>query len=242
MVMVKLIKVVIGYNSELIMLGMKALLQNSTFEVAGEAPLTQEILAEVEKIKPHILILPLVSQERSSLAICKQVKELVPETNVVILTALAEEKAMEAAIEAGASGYVLETVKSHQLLKILELIALGKTFFDTGNDWGNGVQLTEGGFFANKPLDPKLQEHFELAGENKPVVTGSGSGYTVKLTETEQKIVNLVAEGKTNKQIAALLFISDKTVRNHLSRVLTKLRLTNRTQVAQYYYQAMEKK
>jgi DNA-binding NarL/FixJ family response regulator len=206
-----MVKVIVGYSSELVLLGLKSLLQNSKFRICGEALMTDDLLELIDMHQPDLLIIPLISPQESGLAMCKRVKQQFPQINVVILSALADKQAVEAAHEEGADGYVLEIVKGPALINIFELIAKGNNFFDLTAHRQPVVRLTDEG-----------------PGVKRPVI--------ITLTGTEQKIVALVAEGKTNKEIASILFISDKTVRNHLSRVLTKLRLTNRTQVAKYYY------
>jgi two-component system, NarL family, response regulator DevR len=132
-----------------------------------------------------------------------------PETKVIILTSYADDDAVFASILAGASGYVLKQTRGRALADAIDAVARGESLLDPG-------------------ITQKVMERLRTANERK------ASDPLDALNEQEHKILALIAEGKTNKEIAAEVFLSDKTVKNYVSSILTKLNLRRRSEAAAF--------
>jgi two-component system, NarL family, response regulator DevR len=143
----------------------------------------------------------------SGIEACREIRSELPETRVVMLTSYPDEDAVLAAIVAGASGYLLKQVRARDLVAALETVAAGGSLLDPA--------------VTGKVLD-----------RMRRIATGDDE--LAVLTQQERKILALVAEGKTNKEIAADVFLSDKTVKNYVSSILAKLNLERRAQAAAY--------
>jgi two-component system response regulator DevR len=128
---------------------------------------------------------------------------------VVMLTSYPDEEAVLSAIVAGASGYLLKQVRARDLVSAIEAVGRGESL-----------------------LDPAVTE--KVLERVRRIATGAGADDLAALTAQEQKILLLVAEGKTNKEIASEVFLSDKTVKNYVSSILSKLNLERRAQAAAY--------
>src|ERR1019366_3608521 len=145
----------------------------------------------------------------SGIEACREIRAERPATRVVILTSYPDEDAVLSAIVAGASGYLLKQIRARDLVAALESVARGDSLLDPA--------VTE-----------KVLERVRRLG------TGGTSDEIAQLTPQEQKILLLVAEGKTNKELAAEICLSDKTVKNYVSSILSKLNLERRAQAAAF--------
>jgi two-component system response regulator DevR len=145
----------------------------------------------------------------SGIEACREIRAEMPETRVVILTSYPDEDAVLSAIVAGASGYLLKQVRARDLVAALEAVGRGESLLDPA--------------VTGRVLD-----------RIRRIATSDHPDELAQLTSQEQKILLLVAEGKTNKEIAAEVFLSDKTVKNYVSSILAKLNLERRAQAAAY--------
>jgi DNA-binding NarL/FixJ family response regulator len=145
----------------------------------------------------------------SGIEACREIREARPETKVVILTSYADDDAVFAAILAGASGYVLKQTRGNAVADAIAAVARGESLLDPS-------------------VTQKVMERMRSATARKE------SDPLDKLNEQEHKILQLIAEGKTNKEIAADVFLSDKTVKNYVSSILTKLNLRRRSEAAAF--------
>jgi two-component system, NarL family, response regulator DevR len=145
----------------------------------------------------------------SGIEACREIRADLPGTRVVMLTSYPDEEAVLSAIVAGAAGYLLKQIRARDLLSALEAVGRGESL-----------------------LDPAVTE--KVLERVRRIATGGQSDELAMLTSQEQKILMLVAEGKTNKQIAADVFLSDKTVKNYVSSILSKLNLERRAQAAAF--------
>ncbi|HEY7463721.1 MAG TPA: response regulator transcription factor, partial [Candidatus Limnocylindria bacterium] len=145
----------------------------------------------------------------SGIEACREIRSELPDTRVVMLTSYPDEEAVLSAIIAGASGYLLKQVRGRDLVNALESV-------------GRGDSL----------LDPAITER--VLDRVRRVAAGAEHDELAELTAQERKILMLVADGKTNKEIAAEVFLSDKTVKNYVSSILAKLNLQRRTQAAAF--------
>jgi DNA-binding NarL/FixJ family response regulator len=146
----------------------------------------------------------------SGIEACRAIRAELPETRVVMLTSYPDEEAVLSAIVAGASGYLLKQIRGRDLVSALETVGRGESL-----------------------LDPAVTER--VLERIRRIATGTSENDEIsQLTSQERKILLLVAEGKTNKEIAGEIFLSDKTVKNYVSSILAKLNLERRAQAAAF--------
>ena len=195
-------------DHEIVRTGLRALLEaDADFAVVGEAATVSEALDRIPPTRPTIALLDVRLPDGSGIEVCREIRSATPEIACVMLTSYADDEALFAAIMAGASGYVLKQVGSNSLLDDLRKVANGQSLLDPA--------LTE------RVLE-RLAEGFDA----DPLLAS--------LTSQERRILDLVAEGQTNRQIAANLYLAEKTVKNYVSNLLTKLGMERRTQAATY--------
>ncbi len=195
-------------DHEVVRTGLRALLEaSSDIEVVGEAGTVAEALARIPPTKPDVAILDVRLPDGSGVEVCRDIRSSHPEIACVMLTSYADDEALIASIMAGAAGYVLKQVGSLDLL-------------DTIRRAGEGQSL----------LDPALTERvLERLREGPHVDPRIAS-----LTPQERRILDLIAEGYTNRQIAETMFLAEKTVKNYVSNLLSKLGMERRTQAATF--------
>jgi two-component system response regulator DevR len=197
-------------DHEVVRQGLAALLgRRAEFHVVAEAGTVAEAIAAARKFRPDLVIMDVRLPDGSGIEACREIRAELPDTRVVILTSYPDEDAVLSAIIAGASGYLLKQVRARDLVAALEAVGRGESLLDPAVT-GRVLERVRRIAMADQPD--------ELA----------------QLTSQEQKILLLVAEGKTNKEIAAEVFLSDKTVKNYVSSILAKLNLERRAQAAAY--------
>lgn len=198
------ISLLIVDDHEVVRLGLKALFDSyEHLEVVGEAANAQEAIEEAIKLKPDIVIMDVRMPDISGIEACREIRSQNQDIKVIMLTSYADDEAVLASVMAGAEGYVLKKIWSGDLIKAIETVYQGGKLLDR-------EQIEQ----LKKRLNQS--EFFELK----------------ELTEQEKKVLALIAEAKTNKEIAQCLYISEKTVRNYVSSIFRKLNLTNRSQAA----------
>jgi two-component system response regulator DevR len=197
-------------DHEVVRQGLAALLGRRTeFQVVAEAGTVAEALAAARKFRPDLVIMDVRLPDGSGIEACREIRAELPDTRVVILTSYPDEDAVLSAIVAGASGYLLKQVRARDLVAALEAVGRGESL-----------------------LDPAVTGR--VLERIRRIATADQPDELAQLTSQEQKILLLVAEGKTNKEIAADVFLSDKTVKNYVSSILAKLNLERRAQAAAY--------
>ena len=195
-------------DHEVVRQGLVALLdRREGFQVVAEAGTVAEAIAAARRFEPDVVIMDVRLPDGSGIEACREIRAERPATRVLILTSYPDEEAVLSAIVAGASGYLLKQVRARDLVAALETIGRGESL-----------------------LDPAVTER--VLDRVRRLATGDRPDELAQLTDQEQKILLLVAEGKTNKEIAAEVFLSDKTVKNYVSSILSKLNLERRAQVA----------
>lgn len=204
------LRVLVVDDHEVVRLGLRTLLsQQPTIEVVGEAATAAEALVKVGSLDPDIVLLDVRLPGRSGIEACRQIKADHPDTRVVMITSFSEDQALFDAIAAGADGFVLKQIGSDELVQALQRV-------------GNGQNL----------LDQSLTSQvFSRLRELRQQVEGAAFA---DLSEQELQILALIAQGGTNREIGEELYLSEKTVRNHVSNILAKLGLTSRVQAAAY--------
>jgi two-component system response regulator DevR len=197
-------------DHEVVRRGLVSLLdRRSGFEVVAQAGSVAESVAAAARYEPDLVIMDVRLPDGSGIEACREIRAARPETRVVMLTSYPDEEAVLSAIIAGASGYLLKQIRGRDLVSALEAVGRGESL-----------------------LDPAVTE--KVLERVRRVASGSATDELAELTAQERKILLLVAEGKTNKEIAADIFLSDKTVKNYVSSILSKLNLQRRTQAAAF--------
>jgi two-component system, NarL family, response regulator DevR len=204
------IRLLIVDDHEVVRQGLVALLdRREGFQVVAEAGTAAEAVEQARKYEPDIVVMDIRLPDGSGIEACREIRADLPATRVVMLTSFPDEEAVLSAIVAGASGYLLKQVRARDLVSALESVARGESL-----------------------LDPAVTE--KVLERVRRIATGTYTDELAQLTAQEQKILLLVAEGKTNKEIASEVFLSDKTVKNYVSSILSKLNLERRAQAAAF--------
>ena len=197
-------------DHEVVRQGLVALLDRRPgFQVVAEAGTVEESIAQARLHQPDIVVMDVRLPDGSGIEATREIRAELPATRVVMLTSYPDEEAVLSAIIAGASGYLLKQVRGRDLVSALEAVGRGESLLDSA--------VTE-----------KVLERV------RRIATGAASDELADLTSQERKILLLVAEGKTNKEIAAEIYLSDKTVKNYVSSILAKLNLQRRAQAAAF--------
>jgi DNA-binding NarL/FixJ family response regulator len=197
-------------DHEVVRQGLVALLdRRDEFQVVGEAGTVAEAMTVVRRMRPDLVIMDVRLPDGSGIEACRDIRSEMPEVRVVMLTSYPDEEAVLSAIIAGASGYLLKQIRGRDLVTAIEAVGRGESL-----------------------LDPAVTE--KVLERVRRIAAGSYTDELASLTSQEQKILALVAEGKTNKEIASEVFLSDKTVKNYVSSILSKLNLERRAQAAAY--------
>lgn len=205
-----MVRILIADDHAVVRAGLRALLeQQEGFHVVAEASTGEEAVAKSQEHRPDVAVLDIRMPGLSGIEACRRIVKSVENCRVVMLTSYAEEELLLAAIDAGASGYVLKRIGSDELLRAVERVSQG-----------------EG------TLDPTMTETvFQRVREaNKAEDISAFSG----LTQQELAVLALLSEGLTNRQIAVKLFLGEGTVRNYVSSVLSKINVSNRAEAAIY--------
>jgi two-component system response regulator DevR len=207
---VRSLRLLVVDDHEVVRQGLVALLdRRSGFEVVAQAGSVAESITMAARHEPDLVIMDVRLPDGSGIEACREIRAARPETRVVMLTSYPDEEAVLSAIIAGASGYLLKQIRGRDLVSALESVGRGESL-----------------------LDPAVTE--KVLERVRRMASGSASDDLSELTSQERKILLLVAEGKTNKEIAADVFLSDKTVKNYVSSILAKLNLQRRTQAAAF--------
>ena len=204
------IRVLLCDDHELVRRGLRALLDSDlTLEVVGEASSADEVVTLAATLAPDVVVMDVRMPGRSGIEACRDIRAAREETRVVMLTSFADDEALFTAIMAGASGSVLKNVRGNELVDGIHQVARGQSL-----------------------LDPAVTTRVlaRLRGDLTPGAGEVGSD----LTAQERKVLNLVAEGLTNRQIGERVHLAEKTVKNYVSNILMKLGLARRAEVAAF--------
>ena len=197
-------------DHEVVRRGLVALLERRVaFSVVAQAGTVAEAIEAARTYQPDLVIMDIRLPDGSGIEATREIRAENPAIRVLILTSYPDEEAVFAAIVAGASGYLLKKTRARDLIAALEAVGRGESL-----------------------LDPAVTE--KVLERIRRIATGTYRDELAQLTQQEQKILLLVAEGQTNKEIAAGVFLSDKTVKNYVSSILAKLNLQRRAQAAAF--------
>jgi two-component system response regulator DevR len=200
------IRVFLLDDHEVVRQGLRALLESSgDIVVVGESGLAQEAAARIPALRPDVAVLDARLPDGSGIEVCRTVRAVVPASKALILTSYDDDEALFAAIMAGAAGYVLKEITGQDLVGAVHQVAAG-----------------------NSLIDPSLTARVLDRVRNGPGTAPE----LAALTEQELKLLALIAEGLTNRQIGERMYLAEKTVKNYVSSILAKLGLERRTQAA----------
>ncbi|MGQ0842877.1 MAG: response regulator [Sporichthyaceae bacterium] len=193
-------------DHEIVRRGIAELLETEAdIEVVGEAATAAQALARIPALRPQVALLDGRLPDGSGIDVCRDIRSAYPEIRCLILTSYDDNDAIFAAVMAGAAGYLLKEIQGSNLVDAIRQVAAGRSLLDPAVTERLLVRLREGA-----PQDARL----------------------ASLTERERDILSLIAEGMTNRQIGERLFLAEKTVKNYVSAMLTKLGMERRTQAA----------
>jgi two-component system, NarL family, response regulator DevR len=194
-------------DHEVVRRGLKDLFDSEEgFEVVGESGSAKDAEARIPALRPDVAVLDGRLPDGSGVDVCRSIRSVDPSIRAIILTSYDDDEALFAAIMAGAAGYVLKQIMGNDLLDVVRKVADGQSLLDPAVTQRVLDRLRDGG--ASEPAELRA------------------------LTPQERRILELVAEGLTNRQIGEKLFLAEKTVKNYVTSILTKLGLERRTQAA----------
>ena len=175
------------------------------FEIVGEAGTAEEARARIPAARPRVAVLDARLPDGSGIDVCRYIRSEFPDTYCLILTSYDDEDAVLASVLAGASGYVLKEVRGAGLIDAIRQVAMGRSLIDPS------------------VIDQVMARVREGSASDKRLAA---------LTERERQVLDLIAQGMTNRQIGEQLFLAEKTVKNYVSSLLAKLGMDRRTQAA----------
>lgn len=206
----KKIRIMLVDDHEVVRQGLKALIESDeTMTVVGEADGVQAAVDRAALVRPDVVVMDVRLSDGSGIEATREIRAQRPETRVIMLTTFADDDALFASIMAGAAGYVLKQVKSNDLLRSIRAVADGQSLLDPSM---TGAVLE------------RLRKGRDLLKDEK----------LARLSPQEERILALVAEGKTNKEIGTALNLAEKTIKNYVSTILGKLEVTRRAEAAAY--------
>ena len=198
-------------DHELVRTGLRRVLEcEADFEVVGEAGTADEGFRAVRDLRPDVVLLDIRLPDRSGIEVCREIRDACPETRVVMLTSVGMANAVEQTILAGASSFLLKENSNADLIKAIRAVSEGRAILDPHI---TQQVLTRIRALAARPHTPAYDT----------------------LTAQELRVLAILAEGKTNKEIARDLSVSEKTVRNHVYNLFQKLGVTSRSQATARY-------
>jgi two-component system, NarL family, response regulator DevR len=210
------IRVFLLDDHEIVRRGVRELLEaEDDLEVVGEADTAERALARVSATRPDVAVLDVRLPDGDGVEVCREVRSRHPDVACIMLTSFADDEAVYAAILAGASGYVLKQVRGDDLVDGIRRVANGESLLDPAVT----TRVLE-------RLRSQQDEEDELSA----------------LTDQERRILDLIAEGLTNRQIGEQLFLAEKTVKNYVSNLLSKLGMSRRTEAAAYAARLAERR
>jgi two-component system response regulator DevR len=210
------VTVVLVDDHEVVRRGVRDLLSvEPDIDVVGEAASVAEALARIPALRPDVAVLDVRLPDGNGVALCRDLKSVLPDLNVLMLTSFSDDDALFDAILAGASGYVLKHIGGDDLVDAVRLV-------------GNGGSL----------LDPAVTAQVLERLRTPPREDAT----LASLTDQERRVLDLIAEGLTNRQIGERMFLAEKTVKNYVSSLLAKLGLERRTQAAVYGARVLDDK
>ena len=195
-------------DHEVVRMGLRQLLDDEEdLQVVGEASTAEEALNRIPATRPNVAVLDVRLPDGDGVAVCREVRSRNPEIACLMLTSFADDEALFSAIMAGAAGYVLKQIRGSELVNAVRRVAAGESLLDPA-------------------VTKRVLERLRSEPEQDEGLAG--------LTDQERRILDLIAEGKTNRQIAEAMYLAEKTVKNYVSNLLAKLGMERRSEAAAY--------
>ncbi|MDQ7025819.1 MAG: response regulator transcription factor [Anaerolineae bacterium] len=208
--MAKTVRILIADDHSVVRTGLKTLLEtHGHFRVVAEASTGEEAISQAKEHQPDVAVLDIRMPGVSGIEACRQIVENVPNCHVIVLTAYAEDELLMAAIQAGASGYVLKRIGDNELVQAVERVSRGEGM-----------------------LDPAMTA--SVFAEVRKANQAQHAAAFSELTPQEMAVLAHVATGMTNRQIAVKLYLGEGTVRNYVSSILSKIGASNRAEAAAF--------
>jgi len=204
------LRVMIVDDHEVVRNGVKALLEEAGgMSVAGEASTVKEAIERAEWARPDVVVMDVRLADGSGIEATREIRARLPKTQVLMLTTFADDEALFASIMAGAAGYVLKQIKGGDLIRAIRSVGAGENLLDPA---------------VTKGLLDRLRKGKHLLKDER----------LARLSGQEERILGFIAEGKTNRQIGDQLRLAEKTVKNYVSSILSKLEVARRAEAAAY--------
>ena len=202
------IRVFLLDDHEVVRRGLRELLEDAgDLEVVGEASTAAEALQRIPATRPDVAVLDVRLPDGDGVEVCREIRSSMDDVACLMLTSYTDDEALFEAIMAGAAGYVLKQIRGNELVEAIRTVASGQSLLDP---------------VATARVLERLREG-EVTDEK-----------VASLTDQERKLLDLLAEGLTNREIAARMFLAEKTVKNYVSNLLTKMGMARRTEAAVY--------
>jgi two-component system, NarL family, response regulator DevR len=193
-------------DHEIVRRGVRELLEaNDDIEVVGEAGTAEEGMTRIPAVKPDVAVVDMRLPDGNGVEVCREVRSRDESIQCLILTSFADDEALFDSIMAGAAGYLLKQIKGTDLVDAIRRVATGQSLLDPN-------------------VTARVLERLRKGPEEDERLA--------RLTEQERKILDLIAEGLTNRQIGERMFLAEKTVKNYVSNLLAKLGMERRTEAA----------
>ncbi|HEV8419848.1 MAG TPA: response regulator transcription factor [Actinomycetota bacterium] len=202
------IRVLIADDHPVVRHGLRAFLQlQEDLDIVGEAGDGVEAVARVKELRPDVVLLDLVMPNLDGIDAIRQIRQVSSSTKIIVLTTFADDEKVFPAVRAGAAGYLLKDVEPRELVEAIRTVNRGQGLL-------------------HPSIASKLMHEFAGGHERADALEA--------LTDREMDVLRLIAQGKSNREIAREFVLSEKTVKTHVSNILAKLRLADRTQAALY--------
>jgi DNA-binding NarL/FixJ family response regulator len=193
-------------DHEVVRRGVRDLLEaESDLEVVGEASTAAEAMARIPALRPDVAVLDVRLPDGDGVSVCREIRSRMPEVQCLMLTSFSDDEALFDAILAGAAGYVLKQIRGSDLIGAVRTVASGQSLLDPRTT-------------------ARVMERLRSDAERKDPLAG--------LSDQERRVLELIGEGLTNRQIGERMFLAEKTVKNYVSSLLAKLGMERRTQAA----------
>ncbi|NWF72745.1 MAG: response regulator transcription factor [Nitrospirae bacterium] len=202
------VRVLIVDDHEVTRMGLRTLLSRAdSITIVGEATRVKEAIDEACRLQPDVVLMDVRLSDGSGVDACRAIRDCTPAVRVLFLTSYQDDEAVLAAVVGGAAGYLLKHVNAEALLRAIHTVAQGQSILDPA---------------ITQPLLTRMRLEKETVSESQRMT----------LSAQQQRVLALVAEGKTNKEIGSSLDLSDKTVKNYIRFIFQKLKVTRRAQAA----------
>lgn len=202
------IRILLVDDHEVVRVGLRSVLNRvPEIKIVGEAASMSDAIAQTSRLRPQVVVMDVRLPDGNGVEACREIIAAYPQTRVLFLTSYADDESLLAAVAAGAHGYLLKEIGSQGLIQAIQTVAGGRSI-----------------------LDPAVTARALAWIKNRGASFASD-----KLSPQEERVLALVADGKTNREIAEALGLREKTIKNYLANIFDKLHITRRSQAAAYF-------